>query len=317
MTIGRPHAAPVVSGVSFDIRAGERLALVGESGSGKTMSALAVIGLLPPGFRVVAGEIRIGGTAIDTGSPAMRALRGKDVAIVFQDPMTSLNPVMRIGDQIIEALQAHAPGLAQDEARRRATALLDSVRIARASERLDAYPHEFSGGMRQRVTIAIALANRPQLLIADEPTTALDVTTQVQILSLMDELCRERGTGLLLITHDLGLVQAYCDRVCVLYAGKVMEFGPIERVLARPEHPYTRALLRSVPPGDRDIEWLDPIAGEPAHGEFAPSQCRFAARCTQAFDRCRRDEPQPIATGEDWLAACHLVESSSVAGARA
>jgi oligopeptide/dipeptide ABC transporter ATP-binding protein len=307
VTIGRPRALPVVEGVSFSIRPGERLALVGESGSGKTMSALAVIGLLPPGFGVVSGAIRFDGVAVDTAGPAMRARRGKDVAIVFQDPMTSLNPVMRIGDQIVEALTAHDPGIARESARRRAAELLDAVRIVRARDRLDAYPHEFSGGMRQRVTIAIAIANSPRLLIADEPTTALDVTTQVQILALMDELCRARGTGLLLITHDLGLARSICDRICVLYAGRVMESGPIGRVLARPDHPYTRALLRSVPPGDRDVEWLEPIAGEPPRAQEAAARCRFAGRCESAFDRCRGEEPLPVPMGDGAFAACHLL----------
>lgn len=311
ITIARPRALPVVVGVSFSIRAGERLALVGESGSGKTMSALAVIGLLPADFRVAAGTIRFDGVAVDTAGPAMRARRGKDVAIVFQDPMTALNPVMRIGDQIVEALAAHEPGIGQQAARRRALDLLDAVRIARAGERLDAYPHEFSGGMRQRVTIAIAIANRPRLLIADEPTTALDVTTQVQILSLMDELCRARGTGLLMITHDLGLARSICDRICVLYAGRVMESGPIGRVLARPDHPYTRALLRSVPPADRDVEWLEPIAGEPSRVHDATPRCRFAGRCDSAIARCRNEEPVLASTGVDSLAACHLAVPSA------
>jgi oligopeptide/dipeptide ABC transporter ATP-binding protein len=314
MTIGRPGALPVVAGMSFRIGAGERLALVGESGSGKTMSALAVIGLLPAGFRVTGGAIRFDGVAVDTASPAMRARRGKDVAIVFQDPMTSLNPVMRIGAQIVEAIEAHDPTIDRAAARRRAIELLDAVRIAKASERVDAYPHEFSGGMRQRVTIAIALANRPRLLIADEPTTALDVTTQTQILALMDELCRAQGTGLLLITHDLGLAQACCDRICVLYGGRVMETGPIARVLARPDHPYTAALLRSVPPGDRDVEWLEPIAGEPPRIQADGPRCRFAGRCAHRFERCLSEEPMPVATGPDAMAACHLLQPSAGRG---
>ena len=252
----------VVPRIDFTIRPGGRLAIVGESGSGKTITALALMGLLPPGFRVAAGAIRLDGVLVDPASAAMRSLRGRGIAIVFQDPMTALDPVMRIGAQITEAIRAHA-SVGEAEARRRAVALLDQVRITRASARLDAYPHEFSGGMRQRVTIAMALAHRPKVLIADEPSTALDVTTQVTILALIKELCREHGTALLLVSHDLTVVRGLCENVLVMRHGRVVEAGAVSTVLGAPAHPYTAALLRSVPPLDRDVEWLE--AGLPLH----------------------------------------------------
>lgn len=246
----------VVHGIGFTIRAGGRLAIVGESGSGKSITALALLGLLPPGFRIAGGSIRLDGATIDPTAPAMRTVRGRDVAIVFQDPMTALDPVMRIGAQMTEAIRAHAP-VGEAEARRRAVELLDQVRIHDARSRLGAYPHEFSGGMRQRVTIAMALAHQPKVLIADEPSTALDVTTQVTILSLLDELCRGNGTALLLISHDLEIVRGLCDDVLVMRHGSVVESGAVAAVLDTPAHPYTLALLRSVPPIDRDVDWLE------------------------------------------------------------
>lgn len=252
----RGHDLGVVNRIGFTIRAGGRLAIVGESGSGKSITALALLGLLPPGFRIAGGSIRLGGAPIDPAAPAMRAVRGRDVAIVFQDPMTALDPVMRIGAQMTEAIRAHAR-ISDAEARRRAVELLDQVRIHDARSRLGAYPHEFSGGMRQRVTIAMALAHQPKVLIADEPSTALDVTTQVTILNLLDELCRKNRTALLLISHDLEIVRGLCDDVLVMRHGSVVESGAVAAVLDAPTHPYTLALLRSVPPIDRDVEWLE------------------------------------------------------------
>jgi peptide/nickel transport system ATP-binding protein len=309
VTAGRPSQPRIiVNGVSFEIGAGERLALVGESGSGKTMTALAIIGLLPPGLSVASGAIALDGQALEPGGAAMQAARGRDIAMIFQDPTTSLNPVMTVGQQIIEAIRVHNP-VSQAVARGHAITLLDQVKIERPEERVDDYPHQFSGGMRQRVMIAMALANRPKLLIADEPTTALDVTTQIEILRLVDELCRANGMALLLITHDLGIVQGFCDRIVVLYAGAAMEGGPVAEVLARPRHPYTRGLLRSVPPADSDVEWLEPIVGEPPVSVARQPGCPFAPRCAHALDRCRTTSPTLQSAGAGVIAACHLLDT--------
>ena len=312
----RGREVRTVDGISFAVGEGERLALVGESGSGKSMTALAVMGLLPPRFRIAGGTVRIAGQAIEPASPGMAGARGRDVAMVFQDPTSALNPVMTVGEQVAEAILAHAP-VGRAEARRRAIRLLDQVRIARAAERFASYPHEFSGGMRQRVMIAMALAHRPRLLIADEPTTALDVTTQIAILDLVEELCRLEGTALLLITHDFGIVEGFCDRVVVLYGGRVMEVGQAVDVVTRPRHPYTAGLLRSIPPPDRDLDRLEQIEGEPpaSSGRPAPG-CPFAPRCRHAFDRCRREIPALVRPG-GVLAACHLLDVETAAPALA
>ena len=311
VTAGRPsHPRIIVNHVSFEIAAGERLALVGESGSGKTMTALAVIGLLPPGLRVASGAIAHDGHMLEPGGAALQAARGRDIAMIFQDPTTSLNPVMTVGQQIIEAIRVHNR-VSQQAARARAIALLGQVKIDRPEQRVDDYPHEFSGGMRQRVMIAMALANHPKMLIADEPTTALDVTTQVEILRLVDELCRANGMSLLLITHDLGIVRGFCDRIVVLYAGAAMEIGPVGEVLVRPRHPYTNGLLRSVPPGDSDVEWLEPIAGEPPVSVTQEPGCPFAPRCAHAMDRCRTATPRLQKADDDVIAACHLLDGSA------
>jgi oligopeptide transport system ATP-binding protein len=229
--------------------------------------------------------------------------------MVFQDPMAALNPVMTIGWQLVEAIRAHS-AMDRASARRRAVELLEEVRIADAAARLDAYPHEFSGGMRQRVMIAMALAHRPRLIIADEPTTALDVTTQLQILRLLDDLCRQERSALMLITHDLGVVQGTCDEVVVLYGGRIMEAGPVAQVLARPRHPYTRSLLATIPPLDRDVDWLTPIPGEPSSTAPTAAGCPFAARCDLAERRCRAETPPLRGAGASVRAACHALDGA-------
>ncbi len=308
--VGRPgRERSVVSGVSLTIPQGGRLALVGESGSGKSMTALAVAGLLPGSFRILSGKVSLSGRAIDPGGREMSTVRGREIAMIFQDPMSALNPVMTIGWQLVEAIRAHG-ALDHGAARRRAVELLEEVRIADAANRLDAYPHEFSGGMRQRVMIAMALAHRPRLIIADEPTTALDVTTQLQILRLLDDLCRQEGSALMLITHDLGVVQGTCDDVLVLYGGRMMEAGPVAEVLARPRHPYTRSLLATIPPLDADVEWLTPIPGEPS-AFTSVSGCPFATRCSLAEDRCHNQTPPMRIAGAPVQAACHMLESGA------
>lgn len=304
---GRPgHETVVVDGVSFNLPAGGRLALVGESGSGKSMTAMAVTGLLPGRFRILSGEVRIADDRIDPMGPAMTRRRGRDVSVIFQDPMSALNPVMTIGAQLIEAICVDRR-LSHADAKKRAIELLDEVQIARAAQRLSAYPHEFSGGMRQRVIIAIALANRPRVLIADEPTTALDVTTQLQILRLLDDLCRLEGAALLLISHDIGLVEGLCDEVCVLYGGRIMERGPVGEVIAHPRHPYSQGLLAAIPPLDETVDWLKPIPGEPT-SRIGPTAigCPFEPRCSRAKSICRTETPSLLTVAEGVRSACHF-----------
>jgi oligopeptide/dipeptide ABC transporter ATP-binding protein len=289
-------AVPVhpVDGVSFDLAKGETLALVGESGCGKSLTALAILRLVPPPGRVADGsQVTLDGRDL-LGLPAeaLRKVRGRRIGMVFQDPLTSLNPVLRIGDQIAEGILAH--GLAsRHEARARALALLREVGIADAEARLDAYPHQLSGGMRQRVGIAIALACEPDVLIADEPTTALDVTIQAQILEILDRLRRERGMALLLITHDFGIVAGRADRVAVMYAGQVVETGTTAAVFAHPSHPYTQGLLASVPRMTGPLERIEPIPGSVPRPEHWPAGCRFAPRCRRAFAPCAT-QPPPV-----------------------
>ena len=283
-----------VDGVSFEVGRGEAVALVGESGCGKSATALSILGLLPQrSGRVVGGSVVFDGRElVGLSERELRAVRGRRIAMIFQDPMTSLNPYLRIEEQLVEVMQLHL-GLAREPARRRAVALLDRVGIPDARHRIRAYPHEFSGGMRQRVMIAMALLCDPDLLIADEPTTALDVTIQAQILELLGELRAERELSILLITHDLGVVAGTCDRVLVMYAGSIVEEGPTGPLFARPGHPYTAALLGSIPRLDRDAdERLASLEGLPPsldRGEF--HECRFAPRCRLVRDACRRGEP--------------------------
>jgi oligopeptide/dipeptide ABC transporter ATP-binding protein len=281
------------------------VALVGESGSGKSVSALAVMGLLDPPGRVVGGEVRVGGRPVlDLGEEQWRTLRGLRIAMVFQDPMTSLNPSHRIGRQVAEAIRVHDDKVSKGEASDRAVALLERVGIVPAAGRARDYPHQLSGGQRQRVMLAMAIANRPDVLIADEPTTALDVTTQAQILDLLRELQQEMGLALLLITHDLGVVAGIADRVVVMYGGRVVEEGPVDAVFTRAAHPYTRALLDSVPRRGDSRGGLRAIAGSPPDPGVTLPGCAFAPRCGLADVRCIADVPELRPVGEGHHAAC-------------
>jgi oligopeptide transport system ATP-binding protein len=286
---GTVHA---VNGVSFDIAPGETLGIVGESGCGKSVTSLALLGILPRAGRVTAGSARFGGAELTTMSDSqMRDIRGRQIAMIFQDPMTSLNPVLTIGRQLREPLETHL-GMNKKEAEERATELLDQVGIPSARARLKDYPHQFSGGMRQRAMIAMALACEPKVLIADEPTTALDVTIQAQILDLLRSLVAERDTALIMITHDLGVVAGICERVQVMYAGTFVEGGTADQIFARPRHPYTLGLLESVPRLDaRRRAALNPIAGQPPNMLEAPSSCPFAPRCRFRLERCSVELP--------------------------
>ncbi|SEW40419.1 peptide/nickel transport system ATP-binding protein [Cognatiyoonia koreensis] len=290
-----------VDGVSYDIAPGEILGIVGESGAGKSMAGNAVIGLLSPPAHIASGEIWLNGERIDqlTGE-AMRRLRGKHIGMVFQDPLTSLNPLLRIGDQLVETMRTHID-ISQSEAEKRAIAALDEVGIPGAAERVDSYPHEFSGGMRQRVVIALALCAEPSLIIADEPTTALDVSVQAQIIALLRRLCRERGTAVMLITHDMGVIAEATDRVGVMYAGRLAEIGPVESVLTHPRHPYTHGLMASTPLASAGKDRLHQIPGAMPRLDAVPDGCAFHPRCPYAADRCRV-EPRPRV--EDDAAAC-------------
>jgi len=296
-----------VDGVSLEVERGEALALVGESGSGKTMLCLSLVRLLPAVGRITAGSIELEGEELTAKSDrALRRVRGRRIAMVLQDPLGSLDPVYTIGNQLAETFRLERPRPARAEVRARSIEALERVHIPDAARRLRSYPWEFSGGMRQRVAAAIALARDPALLVADEPTTALDVTTQRQFLDLLAELRRERGMGLLLVTHDLAIVREVCDRVAIMYAGQLVETGTVEGVFARPAHPYTRALLAAIPrlSGERTTR-LAQIDGEPPDLVRPPAGCRFAPRCRHATDVSRRLEP-PTVAGPASSVACWL-----------
>ena len=299
----RGSVVKAVDGVSFAVARGEVLGLVGESGSGKTVTGFAILGLVDPPGRVVAGSVRLGGDEL-IGQPeaALRRRRGRDIAMVFQDPMTTLNPVLRIGTQMVEAIAAHER-VSPRAARARAGEALAAVGIAAPDERLAAYPHQLSGGMRQRVAIAIALLHRPALVIADEPTTALDVTIQSQIVALMQTLCAEAGTALIWITHDLALISGFADRVAVMYAGRIVEQGPVDAVLAAPLHPYTRGLIGSLPEAGRRGAPLDQIPGLPPSPFRLPPGCAFAPRCPRADAACDA-APEAMARPDGRTARC-------------
>jgi peptide/nickel transport system ATP-binding protein len=292
-----------VNGVSYDIARGEILGVVGESGAGKSMAGNAVIGLLTPPAHIAGGEIVVRGKRIDNlGADAMRRLRGREIGMVFQDPLTSLNPLLRIRDQLTETMLAHLD-ISRAEAARRAVAALEEVGIPGAAERVNAYPHEFSGGMRQRVVIALALCAEPSLIIADEPTTALDVSVQAQIIALLKRLCRERGTAVMLITHDMGVIAEAADRVAVMYAGRLAELGPVREVLTTPHHPYTAGLMGSTPLASKGRKRLHQIPGAMPRLDALPKGCAFAPRCPRVRDLCRIDPGPTIADGAG-RAAC-------------
>jgi len=292
---GRNVVVHAVNSVSFDLEASGALGLVGESGSGKSVTSLAILRLLPPATaRIAAGEVWLGDrNLIRLSDREMRGLRGKEISLVPQDPMSGLNPVLTIGEQVAETLRAHED-VRWREARHRAAELLGTVGIPRPGDQLKRYPHQFSGGMRQRVLIAIALALRPTLLIADEPTTALDVTVQAQVLELLHQLTVERGTAILLISHDLGIMARMTQRIMVMYAGHIVESAPTEEIFARPSHPYTVGLLRSIPRVAGVGRPLTPIAGSPPVLDQVPRGCPFAPRCAWALDVCWREMP-PLA----------------------
>jgi peptide/nickel transport system ATP-binding protein len=300
-----------VDGVSFSLAVGEVMGLVGESGCGKSMTALSLMRLLPANARVAGGTARLAGRdLLALPEEAMRALRGNRVAMIFQDPMSALNPVFTVGEQIAESLRHHR-GLGSRAAWAEAKRLLDRVGIAEADRRARSYPHEFSGGMRQRVMIAIAISCGPDLLIADEPTTALDVTVEQQILGLLDELRRNSGTAILLITHNLALAAQHCDHIAVMYAGQIVEHGPAESLLAAPRHPYSRGLLAAMPRGPISEGRIAPIAGLPP-AIFGPRQgCSFAPRCPQRFAPCEANVPELAEAEPGRTARCFLLEASA------
>ncbi|MEO8345785.1 MAG: ABC transporter ATP-binding protein [Betaproteobacteria bacterium] len=303
-----------VHDISFDIAPGEVLGVVGESGAGKSLTGAAIIGLLDPPGRIAGGEIRLSGRRIDNlPEGAMRAIRGREIGAVFQDPLTSLNPLYTVGRQLIETIRTHLD-LDEDAAQKRAIDLLDEVGIPAAARRVDQYPHHFSGGMRQRVVIALALAANPKLIVADEPTTALDVSIQAQIIQLLKRLCREHGTAVMLVTHDMGVIAETADRVAVMYTGRIVEIGPVADVIHRPKHPYTVGLMGSIPSIVEERERLTQIDGAMPRLTAIPAGCTFHPRCTQAFDRCRVDRPELLTAGAT-RAACWLRTEDSTPGA--
>jgi len=303
-----------VTGVSYDLYPGEVLGVIGESGSGKSVSVLSILGLIPrPPGRIVRGEaIFKGRDLLKLSRRELRQIRGGDMAMIFQDPMTSLNPVLKVGDQIAEAIRAHNPQVKEEEARRRVIELLSLVGVPSAEQRYDQYPHEFSGGMRQRGMIAMAIANSPSVLIADEPTTALDVTIQAQIIEVLRTAQRETHASIILITHDLGLIAELADRVVVMYAGCVVEQGDVFTIFNSPRHPYTIGLMNSLARLEADQEWLQPIPGQPPSLITLPPGCAFHPRCvhSQGRKRCRSEVPElrEFGEGPDHLSACHFAE---------
>ncbi|EHR70013.1 oligopeptide/dipeptide ABC transporter, ATP-binding protein [Burkholderiales bacterium JOSHI_001] len=291
--------------VSLSIAPGEILGVVGESGAGKSLTGAAIIGLLEPPGRIAAGEIVLQGQRIDNlPHEQMRAIRGRRIGAIFQDPLTSLNPLYTVGQQLVETIRTHLP-VSADEARQRAIRLLAETGIPAPEARVDQYPHQFSGGMRQRVVIALALAAEPQLIVADEPTTALDVSIQAQIIALLKRLTKEHGAAVMLITHDMGVIAEACDRVAVMYAGRVVEVGPVHEVIHHPAHPYTVGLMGSIPSMDEDRERLLQIDGAMPRLNAIPAGCAFNPRCPHAFDRCRSQRPDLMPAGATH-AACWL-----------
>ena len=298
--------------VSFSIAPGEILGVVGESGAGKSLTGAAIIGLLEPPGRVASGQILLDGQRIDNlPAEAMRQIRGKRIGAIFQDPLTSLNPLYTVGRQLVETIQVHL-GLDAAAARQRAITLLQSTGIPAAAQRIDQYPHQFSGGMRQRVVIALALAAQPALIVADEPTTALDVSIQAQIIALLKTLTKEQGAAVMLVTHDMGVIAEACDRVAVMYAGRVVEIGPVADVIHRPAHPYTVGLMGSIPAMDEERERLMQIDGAMPRLNAIPSGCAFNPRCPRVMDRCRSERPDLLPAGST-RAACWLHDSKVAA----
>jgi len=302
---GRRGTLVALDDISFSILPGEVLGVVGESGAGKSLTGAAIIGLLDPPGRIAGGEIRFDGRRIDDLSyDEMRKMRGRSIGAIFQDPLTSLDPLYTVGQQLVETIQTHLP-LSAADARVRAIRLLQETGIPAAEERLDQYPHQFSGGMRQRVVIALALAGEPRLIVADEPTTALDVSIQAQIISLLKRLCKEHGAAVMLVTHDMGVIAETCHRVAVMYAGRIVETGPVEAVIHSPAHPYTAGLMGSIPAMDEDRARLLQIDGAMPRLTAIPAGCAFNPRCPRAFDRCLVERPDLLPAGAT-RAACWL-----------
>lgn len=315
-TVGK-RVVHAVNGVNLAVERGKTLGIVGESGCGKSVTAHSILQLLPPNGRIAAGEIRFTPDAdgktlvlsdLKKTSDQMRTIRGKDISMIFQDPMTSLNPAYTIGHQIMENLRNHEK-ISKTDAKKRIIKLLEELGIPAAEQRFNEYPHQFSGGMKQRVMIAIALVCNPNILIADEPTTALDVTIQAQILALMKEIQEKHGTTLMLITHNMGIVAETCDNVAVMYMGHVVEFGTVEQIFENPQHPYTKALMRSVPQLDldRDVE-LASIPGSTPDASIAFDHCEFADRCECACERCLRSFPKDTEVEPGHIVRCKLLE---------
>ncbi|KQW51688.1 MULTISPECIES: ABC transporter ATP-binding protein [unclassified Roseateles] len=289
--------------ISFSIAPGEILGVVGESGAGKSLTGAAIIGLLDPPGRIAGGEIKLAGKRIDNlPYEEMRRIRGREIGAVFQDPLTSLNPLYTVGHQLVETITTHLD-LSGSQARARAVELLASTGIPAPGARIDHYPHQFSGGMRQRVVIALALAANPKLIVADEPTTALDVSIQAQIIALLKKVCKEQGAAVMLVTHDMGVIAETCDRVAVMYAGRVAEIGPVADVIHRPAHPYTVGLMGSIPAMDEDRERLLQIDGAMPRLTAIPPGCAFNPRCPRVFERCRVERPDLVTVGAT-SAAC-------------
>ena len=298
-----------VDDVSFQIAPGEILGVVGESGAGKSLTGASIIGLLEPPGRIAGGNILLEGERIDNlPYEAIRRIRGKRIGAIFQDPLTSLNPLYRVGRQLIETIRTHLD-LTESQARTRALELLKEVGIPGAEERIDHYPHQFSGGMRQRVVIALALCADPRLIVADEPTTALDVSIQAQIITLLKRLCSEYGTAVMLVTHDMGVIAEAAQRVAVMYAGRLVEVGPVDAVIKRAQHPYTHGLMGSIPHIGQNVDTLEQIDGSMPRLTAIPSGCAFHPRCKRTFERCTVERPDLISVG-DTDVACWLYDKS-------
>jgi peptide/nickel transport system ATP-binding protein len=302
---GRRGTLRALDDISFDIAPGEILGIVGESGAGKSLTSAAIIGLLEPPGRISGGQVLLEGQRIDNLNQAqLRHIRGRRIGAIFQDPLTSLNPLYTVGRQLIETIQTHLP-VSAEEARLRAISLLQETGISAAEQRMGHYPHQFSGGMRQRVVIALALAGEPKLIVADEPTTALDVSIQAQIITLLKSVCKKHGAAVMLITHDMGVIAETCDRVAVMYAGRIAEIGPVHDVINRPSHPYTEGLMAAIPDIAMDRERLNQIDGAMPRLDAIPTGCAFNPRCPRAFDRCRQERPE-LMPSDRTQAACWL-----------
>src|SRR6187431_1988259 len=311
---GRRGTLRALDDISFEIAPGEILGVVGESGAGKSLTGAAIIGLLEPPGRIASGQIVLEGQRIDNlPHSQMRHIRGRKIGAIFQDPLTSLNPLYTVGRQLIETIQTHLPVNAA-EARKRAISLLQDTGIPAAEQRIEHYPHQFSGGMRQRVVIALALAAEPKLIVADEPTTALDVSIQAQIIQLLKRVCKDRGAAVMLITHDMGVIAETCDRVAVMYAGRIAEIGPVHEVINQPAHPYSMGLMAAIPDITIERERLEQIDGSMPRLDAIPPGCAYNPRCPRVFARCRTERPDLLDAGAT-RAACWLHDAHGGASA--